>query len=690
MCLLSFSIALKTHSLAEELNDSPYLFRIEIGDCEHGETQNDIDRFQTGFLVQGITGIVTALHGVADCNKFSALSTANGVRYDNLKIERVNIDLDLAILSSGELADSNQGFKVISLDSDQEAFDNLYMIGHPLGSFGQFPRRAQLSLKRRDLSKLSILPSDELKNKLRDRKSPSLTIPIYFLDNVDVLPGDSGAPLITGNDQVIGVINGGLYSGTGGIPWAIPWPENIRWDTPDVDEFKELQEHDVTSLFSFRNGKPETDKLIIFLDAQTEIQLEIPLEHKEYDLRRFMPSDFNMPSNITNVVIQRPDRSILAEGPVNENIFAKNDNQYESFILRNQLGFLSLKIVPATDSNTTPSTTIEFSITVVNGCDQQTPIEGAKVTFTSKEDADTVVGDSKTKTTNTEGIASTTVTRGYNVQVKVKRDGYMEATREYNSLQEGILFELTPSSGCLTPTLTPTLIYTYTPTPSVTATWTPTAIVTPTVTATDTETPTPSTTATWIPISTATSTDTPTATDRATLTPTETATETLTATPTPNTLPELKLAIVLYRDIETSYYKNPHKELAELQQAKVVTLNGDAYKTLLFKIVGLREENKSIDQIFAYSLDSFYTAVSKKKAFVCVSEDYILTTYQLNQLISHERRKIDNLYELEYSFEEKRWLIHTIIQAENSCGDFFEKTSIWWRSLTALFFTVLQ
>ena len=64
--------------------------------------------------------------------------------------------------------------------------------------------------------------------------------------------------------------------------------------------------------------------------------------------------------------------------------------------------------------------------------------------------------------------------------------------------------------------------------------------------------------------------------------------------------------------------------------------------------------------------------------------------YQLNQLISHERRKIDNLYELEYSFEEKRWIIHTIIQAENSCGDFFEKTSIWWRSLTALFFTVLQ
>jgi len=671
MCLLSFSFALKTHSLAEELNDSPYLFRIEIGDCVHGETENDIDRFQTGFLVQGITGIVTALHGVADCNKFSALSTANGVRHDKLQIKKVNIDLDLAVLSSSELADSDQGFKVISLDSDEEVFDNLYMIGHPLGSFGQFPRRAQLSLKRRDLSELSILLPDELKNKLRDRKSPSLTIPIYFLDNVDVLPGDSGAPLITGNDQVIGVINGGLYSGTGGIPWAIPWNEDIHWDTPDVDEFKDLQKHDVTSLFSFRDGKPETDKLIIFLNAQTEIQLEIPLEHKEYDLRRFMPSDFNMPSNITNVVIQRPDRSILAEGLVNQEILAKNDNQYKSFILRNQLGFLSLKIVPARQQllqTPSSSTTIEFSITVINACDRQIPIQGAEVIFTLKSNADTVDGDSKKKTTNTEGIASTTVTIGYNVQVNVKSYGYMEATRDYDSRQEGILFELTPSSGCPTPTLTPTAS-TVTPTAIdiVTPTSTFTNTQTPTVITTDTATPTPSKTATRIPpTATTTVIPTPTITSTTTETPTAmaTATYTMSSTPTPDPLTELKLAILFYRKLERSYYKNPYQDLQALHESRVVSLESRAYQDLLYKIIELRRSNRSIEQIFRYKLSSSDIKIDGDLASACVAEEFNFIVYEKNQYAARDSRKINTFYEFKYSLMDKKWLI---VNINDSC-----------------------
>jgi hypothetical protein len=651
------SIILKTHSLAEELNDSPYLFRIEIGDCVHGETQDDIDRFQTGFLVQGITGIVTALHGVADCNKFSALSTApNGMRYDNLQIEKVNIDLDLAVLSSSELADSNQGFKVIPLDSDEEAFDNLYMIGHPLGSFGQFPRRAQLSLKQKGLSSLSTLLTGELKTELSGRKSPSLTIQIYILDNVDVLPGDSGAPLLTRNDQIIGVINGGLYSGTGGIPWAIPWSENIHWDTPDVNGFKELQKHDVTSLLSFRDRKPETDKLIIFLDAQTEIQLEIPLAHKEYDLRRFIPSDFNMPSNITNVVIQRPDRSILAEGLINQEILAKNDNQYKSFILRNQLGFLSLKIVPAWQQPLQPSpssTTVEFSITVVNGCDQQTPIEGAGVTFTSKSDADTAVGNSRRKTTNTKGIASTEVERNHSVEVNVKHDSYVTDTQTYDSGQESILFLLMPSNGCFTPTLTPTIIYTYTPTLSVTATSTPTVIITPTAIATDTATPTPNTTATWTPISTVIPTYTPTPTERATLTPTATETKTLTPTPsvtataTPTRTPTVPVII--------APESLPDLLIFELESA-ILKYRETEREMLIQPIEGI-----SIYMQFSYRVSDIivkhFDNVSKI-AFVCIrSEQYRYTIYNQGKRIEERLETQNTIYELASTPNNDGWLV---------------------------------
>src|ERR1043166_4311701 len=72
-----------------------YLVRIPAT-TQHGAA------IQTGFRIKGTKGIVTALHGVADGNSFSAVNENNDVLRD-LTIQAVDVQNDLALLASEEL-----------------------------------------------------------------------------------------------------------------------------------------------------------------------------------------------------------------------------------------------------------------------------------------------------------------------------------------------------------------------------------------------------------------------------------------------------------------------------------------------------------------------------------------------------------------------------------------------------------
>ena len=74
---------------------SPHTYRIKAAGCIHEPTQRQL----TGFRMKGKRGIVTALHGVVDCDSISAVTDDTSAPYFNdLRIREVDIERDSALL----------------------------------------------------------------------------------------------------------------------------------------------------------------------------------------------------------------------------------------------------------------------------------------------------------------------------------------------------------------------------------------------------------------------------------------------------------------------------------------------------------------------------------------------------------------------------------------------------------------
>jgi hypothetical protein len=97
---LAFTLTTLLQTSVYAQDYSAHVFRIKISGCTYSpDTRN-----QSGFWVNNgdVVGIVTALHGVADCNEISA-TAGDGVTFDGLEPLKVDIDRDVVLLSSSEL-----------------------------------------------------------------------------------------------------------------------------------------------------------------------------------------------------------------------------------------------------------------------------------------------------------------------------------------------------------------------------------------------------------------------------------------------------------------------------------------------------------------------------------------------------------------------------------------------------------
>lgn len=197
----------------------PYVYRLKIGNC----TFDPVDRRQTGFRVQGTVGIVTALHGVADCQTISAVADNGQEIFNDLDIVQVDIERDIALLVSPELAQrTSDGLALSTLTASAILTTPLSITGYPLGLDAQ---DVESNLLVRDLEPLdAIIPDPEETDALRLRHSPALTITVLNLQ-AQLLPGHSGAPLFDPENRLVGVGNGGLRGGTVNRSWAIPWSD---------------------------------------------------------------------------------------------------------------------------------------------------------------------------------------------------------------------------------------------------------------------------------------------------------------------------------------------------------------------------------------------------------------------------------------------------------------------------------
>lgn len=197
------------------------------------------------------------MHGVIGQESISASIVGLNKRFSDLEIEQVDIEHDLALLTSNELKKNNRGLKVSRLQPSKQ--DKVSTIGYPLGILEQLTS-TQLNLRTPPLKKLSTLLLKRDYKKMGDRKSPDINKEVLSIEGV-LLPGHSGSPIFNANDQVIGIGNGGLKKGSVGISWAIPYGK-INWASSisKKEELKHLK--NLQSLNSFSDVQDSDGELL--------------------------------------------------------------------------------------------------------------------------------------------------------------------------------------------------------------------------------------------------------------------------------------------------------------------------------------------------------------------------------------------------------------------------------------------
>src|SRR5262245_39922944 len=134
-CVLAGLLIATPDIFGQGADTSKYVYKIRI-------TSNRSQGYeiQTGFQLRGIKGIVTALHGVAGAKGISAIGSKDN--FSNLKIVKVDINNDIALLLSPELQNkSAEGLE--PADSGQVApRAQLTVVGYPQG-IGQYNKSVQ-------------------------------------------------------------------------------------------------------------------------------------------------------------------------------------------------------------------------------------------------------------------------------------------------------------------------------------------------------------------------------------------------------------------------------------------------------------------------------------------------------------------------------------------------------------------
>ena len=197
-------------SISQSIEEN--IFKITVG-CGIGCKQ----QLQTGFRLKNYKGIITTLHGLSGATTITA-ENQNGLPFKKLWISQVDFSRDIAILTNDDLEKLplTQGLSQINNENiSTTSFYSSY--AHPFGV--KLVPRNDIKLSNPALVTLIDRIPKEEQQIYKDRRSPLLSIRVIEM-RYNFGNGESGAPILNQQNQVIGINDGGFASIN--ISWAIP------------------------------------------------------------------------------------------------------------------------------------------------------------------------------------------------------------------------------------------------------------------------------------------------------------------------------------------------------------------------------------------------------------------------------------------------------------------------------------
>ena len=130
----------------------------------------------------------------------------------------VDIDNDLALLMPATPINNSSGLR-INKGYKALIHELLTAIGHPQG---MDINRKTVYAGNPITEQLTHLIPTAASSSFEQRGSPAVQIEILYLEG-NLVPGQSGGPILNSKNEVIGVVDGGILGGSAGISWAIPF-----------------------------------------------------------------------------------------------------------------------------------------------------------------------------------------------------------------------------------------------------------------------------------------------------------------------------------------------------------------------------------------------------------------------------------------------------------------------------------
>ena len=206
--ILLILASLTTTCSAQSAQD--FVVKVRIEGCQGGDEPRGV----TAFKLVGHEGLLTSLHGIAGCSRFSVTSAPG---FAGLEPVAMDFAHDLVLLSSPEIEmtfDLSAGLQVGDPVSLRQPLD---VLGFPPDAARPFPVPVVINAQR----VMSTWQETDFEAAIRLRMgSPSVEERLLSLVGGRLIPGHSGSPVIDLAGHVVGVLQGGFLNVE--IGFAVP------------------------------------------------------------------------------------------------------------------------------------------------------------------------------------------------------------------------------------------------------------------------------------------------------------------------------------------------------------------------------------------------------------------------------------------------------------------------------------